>query len=122
MWERVWVSQGYRQWVYQGYWYDPPGYYTTIYGQKTGWWDTSGGDSAVQVWGVYWAWGMLSPFFAQWNGNYSGWYIVTGWYGYSDLWQWYYDPEITLYVDPGPYWVDTSYSYWVDTSYWAYYY
>ena len=122
LWERVWVSSGYNQYVSQGYWYDPPGYNDTLYGRKTGWWDTSGGGIAAQVFGVSWAWGLLNPYFAQWPSSYQGWLTVTGFYGYSDLWQWYYDDPISIYVDPGPYWVDTSYYRWVDTSYWAYYY
>jgi hypothetical protein len=123
LWERAWVSSGYNQYVSQGYWYDPPGYNQTIYGRKTGWWDTSGGEQAVQVWGVYTSWGMLEPYFiAPWSGGYQGWLIVTGFYGYSNLWQWYYDDDVTTWVDPGAYWVETGYYYWVDTSYWAYYY
>jgi hypothetical protein len=123
MWERVWVSQGYTQWVYQGYTVDPPPY--TLYGRKTGWWDTSGGEQAAQAFGVYNAWAMQDPFFLPspgWPSTYEGWLVVQYYAGYPDLWQWYYDSPITVNVDPGPYWVDTSYSYWVDTSYWAYYY
>ena len=123
LWERVWVSSGYNQYVSQGYWYDPPGYYQTLYGRKTGWWDTSGGGEAAQVWGVAEMLGMLEPFLqAPSPVGYQGWLQVTGFYGYPNLWQWYNDNDYTVYYDPAPYWVETGYYRWIDTSYWAYYY
>nr|NDG08037.1 hypothetical protein [Oxalobacteraceae bacterium] len=122
LWERVWVSSGYNQYVSQGYWYDPPGYNQTLYGRKTGWWDLTGGSIAASLFGIYAGWGLVEPYIANWTFGYQGWLQVTGYYGYGDLWQWYYDEPVSFWVDPGPYWVDTSYYYWVDTSYWAYYY
>jgi hypothetical protein len=125
LWERVWIPSSYQVLISQGYWVDPDPYYYWVYPPRyTGWWDTGGGGNAAQVWGVNWSWGILDPYFGEWNGNYSGWYIVTGWYGYNDLWQWYYDTgsPYQQYTDPAPYWVDTSYYQTYDNSYWAYYY
>jgi hypothetical protein len=125
MWERVYVNSSYQQYYSQGYWVDPDPYWQWVYPPVyNGWWDTSGGGQAAQVWGVEWSWGILHPYFGQWNGNYSGWWVIGGWYGFPDLWQWYWNTAepYQQYVDPPPYWVDTSYYVTVDNSYWAYYY
>jgi hypothetical protein len=117
LWEKVWVQSTLATRISQGYTYDPPAYYTRVDGYLSGWWDTSGGTFMGSTWGVDY------PVYGPSNTNYGGWSVITGYYGYSQVWQWSNeDFHGDVYIDPGPYWVDTSYWVYTDNSYWAYYY
>lgn len=120
LWERVWVPSTRQVYVSQGYWEDP-GPYQEAYETgrdvvATGYWDPGDRDGD----GVSWPAG-IQP----WSqGNDWRWTSTGGegpdgyWWGFESY-QIYYG---YYWVDPEPYWVDTSYYATVDNSYWAYYY
>lgn len=111
-WERVWVPSTTQVLVSQGYWVDPPGYYEDYeiyrYPVGEGRWDPNDVDGDGEMW-------------PDGEPTEYRWIYVP-----SEPDYWIYEIiEIlwgTRYVDPPPYWVDTSYYQTVDNSYWAYYY